>query len=713
LANDAIAAFQQALLSSPNSLDAKLGLAQAYQKAGKDAEAWAAYQRVLEQAPNNIPALKAVGLLGSYRSEWQARGVEALTTLLNQTPNDTQARAQRALLLGYQGRYTESFADYQIALKNPTPETLLGAAQIYTYSGDAQQGLALFKRYQATGKAIPIYQIPAYAQALRETGNPGQAIQVLTQALGQSKKLPAVETEIRAGLAQAYAANQQLSEALAALQPLRGKKDATLQLARSLTTIGRRERRTDLYQEGVELYRQALASTPKPTASLIREAADVFSELPSERATALELYQRLLALEPNNKSLLVKQLVLESQLGRISDADLEQRLLSAVQPLPSDPAQLRSLAQDLLSLDPPNPALLPVYQNLLSSGVDLPFLNFRIAQMLLARNDLEGAKRALEAYRATPIGSSDLAPELLIADIERRQGNLEASAQRYEAVIARNPSGELLNSALRGLAGIRVTQGRADEAIALYDQLIQRNPNDLLAALGRANLAYQAKRITQAEAEAVLNRWLQTQPANNTPPELFSLVGNLPPSLERESLYNSLLAIDPNNIPIQLRRLQVVAARDPQLAKDEVAKLIARNPDNIGAYFLQGELAQALNDFDLASQAYQAILARQPDNTGALMALGGIRFTQKKFDEATKLFERVLAINPKEQVALRTLAELKVAQDHPFEALERFKQIQQEQLATSSINPELANRVEHLEVDILKRRGFQPYWERY
>ena len=556
LVNDAIAAFKQALASSPNSLDAKLGLAQAYQKAGKDAEAWTAYQQVLAQDANNQPALKAVGLLGSYRAEWQAGGVEALTRLLNQTPNDQQARAQRGLLLGYQGRYTEAFADYQVALaNNPTPETLLGAAQIYTYSGDSKQGLALFQRYQATGKAIPIYQVPAYAQALRETGNPGQAIQVLTQALGQSKKLPAVETEIRAGLAQAYEANQQLSEALAALQPLRGKKDATLQLARSLTTIGRRERRTDLYQEGVELYRQALASTPQPTASLIREAADVFSELPSERATALELYQRLLALEPNNKSLLVKQLVLESQLGRISDADLEQRLLSAVQPLPSDPAQLRSLAQDLLSLDPPAPALLPVYQNLLSSGVDLPFLNFRIAQMLLARNDLEGAKRALEAYRATPIGSSDLAPELLIADIERRQGNLEASAQRYEAVIARNPSGELLNSALRGLAGIRVTQGRADEAIALYDQLIQRNPNDLLAALGRANLAYQAKRITQAEAEAVLNRWLQNQSPNDTPPELFSLVSSLPPSPERESLYNALLAIEPDNTPIQLRRL--------------------------------------------------------------------------------------------------------------------------------------------------------------
>ncbi|MBD0394915.1 MAG: tetratricopeptide repeat protein, partial [Microcoleus sp. C1-bin4] len=90
-ANDAIAAFQQALRSSPNSLEAKLGLAQAYQKAGKDAEAWAAYQRVLEQDPNNIPALRAVGLLGSYRAEWQARGIDALMTLLNQNPNDKEA----------------------------------------------------------------------------------------------------------------------------------------------------------------------------------------------------------------------------------------------------------------------------------------------------------------------------------------------------------------------------------------------------------------------------------------------------------------------------------------------------------------------------------------------------------------------------------------------------------------------------------------------
>jgi tetratricopeptide (TPR) repeat protein len=713
LVNQAIAAFQQALRSSPNSLEAKLGLAQAYQKAGKDAEAWTAYQRVLEQDPNNKPALKAVGLLGGYRAEWQVRGTEALNTLLNLTPSDLEARAQRGLLLGYQGRYAEAFADYQIALQNPTPETLLGAAQIYTYSGDSQQGLALFQRYQATGKAIPIYQIPAYTQALRETGNSGQAIQVLTQALGQSKKFPGTETEIRSALAQSYAANGQISEALAALEPLRGRQDAALPLARSLTAIGRKERRTDLYSEGAELYRQVLASTSNPSPSLLREVADVLSELPSERAAALSLYQQVTPLLPNDKTLLVKQLVLASQLGQISRSEFQQRLLSEFQPLPSDPNAQRALALALVPLDPPDPELLPIYQSLLSSGTDVPFLNFRVAQILLQRNQLAEAKQALAAYLATAEGASDLSSELLLAEIDRREGNLEASAQRYESIVNRNASDAVLTSALRGLAGIRIAQGRPDDAIAIYDQLLQRDPNDLLVKLGRAGLAYQTKRITEAEASSVLNEWLQARP-NEAPPELFSLVGALPSQPEREALYSSLLAIEPDNVSIQLRRLQVIATRDPELAKTEIAQLIARNPDNINAYFVQGELATALKDYELASLSYQEILKREPNNTGALLALGGVRFTQQRLAEARTLYKRVLEIEPKNLIARSNLAELNVADDQRFTALEQFQELNAEQQAeTGATNPELDNRIDRLEVDILKRRGFQPYWERY
>jgi tetratricopeptide (TPR) repeat protein len=149
LVNDAIASFQQALRRYPQSLEAKLGLAIAYRRQGLITQAWQAYQDVLAQAPNNQLALKSIGLLASYRPEWQVRGIEALTTLLNLAPNDTEGRGLRALLYGYQQRFAEALADYQIVLQsNPTPQVLLGAAEIYTNSGNPQQGIELFNRYR-------------------------------------------------------------------------------------------------------------------------------------------------------------------------------------------------------------------------------------------------------------------------------------------------------------------------------------------------------------------------------------------------------------------------------------------------------------------------------------------------------------------------------------------------------------------------------------
>lgn len=703
--NDAIMAFRQALRTDPNSVDARLGLAIAYQRAGQDAEAWNAYQQVIALEPNNLTALAAIGELASYRPEWQQSGIAALTTLLTLQPENQTARSQRALLYGYQGRFVEAISDYeQVLSTNPSPAVILEAAQIYTYSGDVQTGLMLFEQYQKTGATIPNNAITAYALALRQNEQTDVAIRVLSERLQRLPNSEPLAIELRSALAIAYAANQQPDNALASLEPLRNQPTAQLPLARALSAIGRQTQDPTLYAEAIERYQQVLASDQSPAVRI--EAADVLSEVPKTRATALQLYQQVLAEQPDNLSVQIKSRWLSYQLGEIGRDSFRQQIQQLVRPLPSSTAEQQQLAQALVRINPPDPALLETYQNLLSTNVS--FLQFRIAQIHLNQGDGAAARQSLSAYRQTLSGKTDPAGELLLAEIERQEGNLEASANRYQELAQRYANRSTGKDALRGLAGIRLAQGRRADAFNIYQQLQATYPDDRAIPLGVTAIAYEQGQVSTAEATAVLNNWLAASEAE-FPPELFLLVGALPPDPQRLSLYDTLLELEPNNIAVNRRWVQLWANRDPDRARERVNQLLAEQPNRVEVYFVQGELAQAIGDLELASQAYETILAQQPDQLDALAALAGVRFQQQRYSEAEELYQRVLVQRPEDTEIQRVLAELYAVQDQPVAAVEELRQLHRDQPADSRIDA----RLRQLQIDFLRRRGFQPYWERY
>ena len=111
-----ISAFEAVLQTDPTSLEAQLGLAMAYQKAGQDEKAWQAYGQVLNLQPDQEAALRARGILGAYQPSWHNAGIAALTQVLNRYPQDSGARSQRARLLSYQQQWAASIADYEILL---------------------------------------------------------------------------------------------------------------------------------------------------------------------------------------------------------------------------------------------------------------------------------------------------------------------------------------------------------------------------------------------------------------------------------------------------------------------------------------------------------------------------------------------------------------------------------------------------------------------
>lgn len=712
--NDAIATFQQALRRLPNSLEARLGLAIAYQRAGRDADAWNAYQQVLAQDPTNRTALSAVGLLGGYRPEWQAGGIEALTQLLELLPNDADARTQRALLLGYQGRYAEAFADYDRLLANsPRPAALLGAAQVYAYSGDYAQSQTLFARYRATGQAIPDGALTAYARTLAETGDPAQAIQLLEATL-QRPRVPAwLVPDARSTLAIAYQLNQQLPQALQTLEPLRQQSSAALPLARALSTIGRRQRDPQLLQQAADLYRQALRMTAEPSLGVQLEAADVLSESSVTRAEALRIYQQLSEQYPGDRSLSVRRLVLEQQLGQIDPASLQTQLQAVLQPLPDAVFERQSMAIALTQLDPPPAALLPIYEGLLQTGVAVPFLHFRIAQIHLQQRNWDHARRSLLAYQTTPLGRGDVGAELLLADLERQTGNLEASERRYESILTQNSPVSVKLDALLGLRNIRRQQGNLASVSRFYDDILRQAPDQPRAQIAKLSHQYEIGELSDAAAEQALAQWLAGKSPLPTDPELYALVGALPPSEQRESLYLSLLEASPSNLPIERRLIQVIAQRDPEAARSRLNEVLARQEDPISGYFIQGELAQTLGDLALASDAYERILEMRPDDVGALSALAGVRFQQRQYAAAQRLYQQVLALRPDDLETQRVIAELYLVQDQIQRGIRQLRQVRTAQEAQGVTDPRVGNRLQQVEHNLLRRRGHQPYWERY
>jgi cellulose synthase operon protein C len=711
----AIATFQRLVQQNPNNIEAQLGLAIAYRRRGRDADAFAVYQRVLAIDPDNRLALSTLGLLGEFRPQWQPIGIQALTRLLELDPNSTEARAQRAKLYYYQGLFSPALADYaQVLPRTSDPEIIGSAAEAFAFSGDYATSLALFDRYRSAGLTIQGDRAIAYAQALRESGQLPQAIEVLERELRRPSDSDTLQIRLRGALASNYAANRQFPAALELVQPLRGRMDSRLTLARALNAIGDYGQQPSYNREAASLYQQVLTTTPDLPPGVRREASFALGNLPEYRALALQLVDQLVSAQPGDASLTLQRQLLAYQLGQTTQANLVQQVRSTFPQLPSDPVQVRYMGQVLSRLNPPIVDLLPLYQTLIAGGATEHFLHFRIAQLLTQQGRLAEAKAALTTYGSTPAGRRD--PEtiqLLLADIERREGNLAQSAQRYQSLLNTSQAAPIRAGAQQGLAAIYQTQGQFPQALALYDGLIAADPQNPAYPLGRAALAYQAGLISEAQATVVLTQGVQQYGTAAPPPELIALATALPPSPSRAGLYQTLLASDPGNPQLQLRSLQVLATTNPAQAQTQAAALVTANPNNLDWYFVQGEIAQQTQAYDLARQSYQAVLQLQPNQQDALLALAGLEFELGNYGQANDLYQRALAANSQNATARTALAALNAAQGNSLAAIKQLQAWQQEQLAQGNATPQITRQIQEIQGGLLMQRGIQPTWERF
>jgi cellulose synthase operon protein C len=194
---------------------------------------------------------------------------------------------------------------------------------------------------------------------------------------------------------------------------------------------------------------------------------------------------------------------------------------------------------------------------------------------------------------------------------------------------------------------------------------------------------------------------------------IADLTGALPANDQWQGLYDQIRAKYPQQLNIQQRSLQLLAAQDPAAAKAQAIALVQANPNEPFAYFIQADIARLAKDLPLAAQSYEAILQRQPGQIDALMSLGGVRFEQRNYAAATQHLQQVLQQDQQHVTARQVLADLYVTQDQPLQALKLLRQVEKIQKAQGITDRTVRDRIAQIELNSLKRRSFQPQWEGY
>lgn len=205
------------------------------------------------------------------------------------------------------------------------------------------------------------------------------------------------------------------------------------------------------------------------------------------------------------------------------------------------------------------------------------------------------------------------------ADVAWRQGDPERARELYARVLAADST---RGAALHRMALMTAWEERHEEALRLFDRLLERAPGNLSARVDRARvLAWRG--------------------------DLEEALGALDEVLERDPTYRPAMEA-------RARFLAWAGRYDASLsAYDELGGIVGSEPE------LQRARAQVLgwaSRFDAARAVYDSILAEDPDDVDARLGMARVHAFADELERAEELYREVLSDDPDRPEALRGLA---------------------------------------------------------
>jgi tetratricopeptide (TPR) repeat protein len=307
---------------------------------------------------------------------------------------------------------------------------------------------------------------------------------------------------------------------------------------------------------------------------------------------------------------------------------------------------------------------LAAYQKGLEVGPDDPAAMRAVAHALAVRGDLDAAEKMwLRIVEREPGYAAHTAYAGFLRRYFRRERLAEAEAALRKAL---ELAGEKEKSAAYAqLANLFFTSGREEEATKLLREGVEAVPDpvDLIYILARL----ERMRGNEAEADALVERATRERPND---PRVFLVLasyrtrnGDRAGGLEAAE---KAVALDPQGSDGLLRKAEIVVEmgyrKERETGVEEgagiVAEVLAREPSNPEALFVDAKIKVTRNQIVDAIAAVRAALESRPDWAEARYVLGAALAANKDYAGARSELARALDLDPSLTEANQVLAQV-------------------------------------------------------
>jgi uncharacterized protein (TIGR02996 family) len=381
---------------------------------------------------------------------------------------------------------------------------------------------------------------------------------------------------------------------------------------------------------------------------------------------AVELLTVTLTRLPDSGDL--RQALARLYLSRGESKLAEEQLLRIVQSKPRDLAlryQLASFYIDAKQLD----AAERVFRAAMAARPESDAAKLAYADFLTTHRSPAQGERALRELITHDPHNYPL--QLGLGALQQRAGATRDSIATFRAVVAQDGEGPGGIAARDRIAAIDASSGHTDEALALVDEALKRNPRDADALTLRGNLRLEKGDAPGAIAD--LRAVLRAQPTQV--PVLRALarahLANHEPALAEENL-RTALAMAAGDIAVQVDLAELLWRTK---RADEAVKLLEEtvklNPGDTGiparAALVQANLAKP--DLPAARTTAEDLKTLRPGLALGPYLAGLVAERQQRHEDAQRDFEHALELQPNDPDALSSLARLELERGQRAQAL--------------------------------------------